>query len=169
MNNRDFLQHVEIPAAAQRLAAAVHRIAHRRAKYLGFSYIETEDAPNSWEELQRAWAESCAHTRPLPVYSGASDKTIYGSRGANWAFRFWHDVVHCQHGLSFSTADELTTGLRQLNELELVEGYGPNTLEYQMLYLDTIGQVEYFAEHGGFIEDQRTWMVEQLLARHSYH
>lgn len=131
--------------------------ASRLSKDLGFSYIDTEQAPNSFEDLQEAYKHSALTHDPLPVFSGASDNTIYTSKEGNWAFRFWHDITHVANGLAFTLAEEVECSSIQAEQVS--KYFGTDSLEYRLFVADTIGQSVYAALHGGeFPKDQLSYV-----------
>lgn len=146
--------------ARQRLSRFILEHAEAIRRHLGFGFIETEDAPETYTDLLLAWKRSILNREPLPVYSGASEGTIYTSPAVNWAFRFWHDVIHCQLRADFSEEGEKRTARAQLKTV--ADRFGADSLEYRLLEADTIGQVEYFAQHGGFVADQLAFVLERV-------
>lgn len=131
--------------------------ASRLSRDLGFSYIETEQAPNSFEDLQEAYKLSAMTHCPLPIFLGASESTIYTSREGNWAFRFWHDVTHVSNGLGFSLAEEVECSSIQAEQV--AKYFGTDSPEYRLFIADTIGQSVYAALHGGeFPKDQLSYV-----------
>ena len=84
-----------------RFTAARHRLGHfvrEQAQLLtecyGITYAAVPDAPSDLPSLCRAWAKAERSGVPFPVWSGASENTIYLGPEANHAFRFWHDSLH---------------------------------------------------------------------------
>lgn len=135
--------------------------AGRLARDLGFSYIETDSAPESFEDLEAAFKHSMQTRAPLPVYMGASEDTIYTSMEANWAFRFWHDVIHASNGYRFTLEDEAKCSLKQA---ECIANYfGKNSDEYRLFIADTIGQSVYAEIHGGLFPDNQLSYVKSIL------
>lgn len=107
---------------------------------LGFRALPTKDAPSTYQQLRGAFAHSLRTGDPLPVSSLYCEDTIFTEPHVNVAFRFWHDVAHCELGLSFSLPDEWELALWHLSQLE-VAGLGPQTTEYELLRMDLLGQV----------------------------
>lgn len=107
---------------------------------LGFRALPTTDAPSTYQQLRGAFAHSVRTSDPLPVSNLFCEDTIFTEPQVNVAFRFWHDVAHCELGLSFSLPDEWELALWHLSQLEAA-GLGPQTTEYELLRMDVLGQV----------------------------
>lgn len=138
--------------------------AHRLAKDIGFSYIESDNAPNTYEELEEAYKLSVKTLAPLPVFSGASDKTIYLTKEGNWAFRFWHDITHVANGYKFTLADEIECSSLQCDQVS--NYFGANSLELKLFVADTIGQSVYAELHGGAFPEDQLAFVKSLIKEH---
>jgi hypothetical protein len=122
---------------------------------LGKDYIPSPNAPSTFKELMQEWHTCCtagllSGTRvPLRVYDGGSDTSIYGSPEANYAFRYFHDLVHCQLQTEFDIAGEIHTARVQeamLGSLSAEEAW--------VFRIDTTGQALYHTMTGEFVEDQ---------------
>jgi len=122
--------------------------AARRAVPQGWRAVE--DAPAEYGALRAAWRPDA----PLLVYSGACERTIYAAPEVNHAFRAWHDATHVRLGADFSIAGEVRTARAQLREAAAL---GADWRTLAMLHADTIGQVQYFARFGRFLDDQRAF------------
>jgi len=147
--------------ARRNLSNFVLEQADLRSRLLGFGYVDAPVAPETYLELVAAYKASMSSGRPLPVWRGASDKTVYTSQGANWAGRYWHDCLHVQHRLQFTTTDEVAIGWLQLGAV--AAEFGADSLEWALMYTDTVGQAYYAAEHGGqFPDDQLAFAIETI-------
>lgn len=153
-----------IDKAREALTHYVIRKAAHTACVLGFSYEPADDAPNTFDALQAAFRASQRGAKPLPVWSGACDETIYTNAEGNYAFRFWHDVIHAVFGLDFSHVGETETAAKQLKDVE--QHFGWDSIEARLFYWDPIGQIDYAAETGGqFVTDQRAFVVGRILSQ----
>ena len=121
-------------------------------KRFGFEFIETDLAPNTFTDLMFAYKNSTAGKVALPVFSGASNNTIYLTPKGNWGFRFWHDLVHCSNNFDFTLQGEIKTALVQLQDI--TNTFGKNSLEYRVFRIDTIGQATYTNLYGKFVDNQ---------------
>jgi hypothetical protein len=137
------------------LAQALHI-----TRVTGINYEESNTAPETYEEVLREFTSAKVLNKPVRVFSGASESTIYTSPAANWAFRFWHDYVHYSFKLDFSVQSEILVGERQCAAVAAEFGLG--SLEYRLMYTDTIGQVQYYAANNSFVENQLEFAKEQL-------
>jgi hypothetical protein len=149
--------------ARESLTSYVLHKAHNIRGLFGFSYWPEKDAPGTFEELQKVFQHSLINQCHMPVYSGGSTKTIYTSAEGNYAFRFWHDVLHCVHNLDFSYEGE--SAVAMLHLMDIGKRFGFDSLEFLLMQADTIGQVEYFRENQAFIDDQLSFALEYIKAR----
>lgn len=148
--------------ARKNLSAFMLTKADQMSRVLGFGYQDADEAPNDYAALLTAWRKAKQTGTFLPVWSGGSDKTVYTSKGANYAFRFWHDALHCMHGLTFNTPDEITIGIMQTAEVAAY--FGADSIESKIMYADTVMQSQYADKHNGeFPEDQLAFVEMQVL------
>lgn len=123
------------------------------------SHFGTDNAPETFQDLKKWELETGGlGYAPLPVWNGASEKTIYSRAAINLAGRAWHDATHLIHGLHFAVADELLIGRIQAMEVrDNLGGWGESAA--LLIEADTIGQTIYHAENGVFPEDQRAFTL----------
>jgi hypothetical protein len=121
------------------LSMFVTDMAHKRAHELGFTWVPAVDAPATYRELKKVFAESVETGTAMPVYSLYCDLSIFKDAATNMALRFWHDSLHIETGLSFSLPDEHELALEHLNIMER-EGIKKHSLEWEMLRIDLLGQ-----------------------------
>lgn len=103
-----------------------------------------DDAPGTFGELMTAQDRLL-----LPVWAGASDKTVYGCARVNWAFRAWHDRTHARYGLDFSREGELITARFQVRELLELCPSAPRWAA-ELVFAEVAAPLDYLAEHGSF-------------------
>jgi len=116
-------------------------------------------APETYEELI---AHLDAGGR-MVVYSGGSERTIYGDPEVNFAFRAWHDWCHWRGRHDFSHEGERAACAMQSEHLVTLYGESPQTLRWRyILQAEIIGQREYYDRHGEFPEDQRAFVAAYL-------
>jgi hypothetical protein len=133
-------------------------------RILSAGYDVSDHAPQTYEELV---AHLEAGNR-MTVYSGGSDRTIYGDPEVNYAFRAWHDWCHWRGRHDFSLEGELATCTMQVRQLVARYGNSSQTQRWQrILHAEVIGQREYFDAHGYFPEDQRAFVDSYLAACHA--
>lgn len=101
----------------------------------------------------------------ITVWTGASDRTIFGSAHVNHAFRAWHDAAHLAGDHPFTPEGERAAAALQC--AQLVEAYGDTpAVRHWCAIVDceVNGQVEYAALHGGeFPADQLAFAKAYLL------
>lgn len=102
-----------------------------------------DDAPQTFEDVARCWAER----RTIVVWTGASEKTIWGAPEANWRFRAEHDAAHLATGLGFDHASEIELAYWQAGR---VEG---DWLKRAVL-IEVAEGARYHRETGLFVADQ---------------
>ncbi len=105
----------------------------------------------------------------IPVWAGASDRTIWSGPSVNYLFRAWHDATHVAACAEFDTAGELRVARIQCAQIE-------GKPERAILWAETAGQVLYHNAHGAFPTDQRLFVahaiahgLERTIARGVYH
>lgn len=138
--------------------------AYRVAKDIGFSYIESDNAPNSYKELELAFNHSMKTKEPLPVFSGASENTVYLSKEGNWSFRFWHDVTHVSNSYQLTLEDEIACSSIQCDQVS--NYFGAHSLELKLFVADTIGQSVYAHLHDGSFPNDQLAFVKSLIKEH---
>lgn len=117
---------------------------NRAVLALAGAHDPREDAPGTFAELM-----ACGGRLALPVWAGASEKTIYGDASVNWAFRAWHDRTHIRYGLDFSRAGELAAARWQITEFRSLYPNAPTYLD-GIIYAEIAAPLDYFAANGSF-------------------
>lgn len=93
---------------------------------------------------------------PFPVWTGASDRTIFATPALNVANRAWHDATHVALGTGFEPGAELATVRVQCAQLRALGGD-----ELARLYwADGAGQQEHYYRFGAFPRDQRAFCFD---------
>ena len=128
------------------------------ARYFGFTFVGTEDAPNDYDTLYQLFRHSRHTGAPLPVSSLNCEDTIYTSPQANMAFRFWHDVSHCVSELTFSGPDEIDLARSHLASFTISTGR-KDDLVYSLFKGEVLGQAMYGAITGDFVTNQRRFVT----------
>lgn len=149
---------IELAEARQRLSAFINQQAGELAGRLGFGWRPVVNAPSTYQQLRGALDHSLNTLEPLPVSSENSASVIYDSPEVNFAFRFWHDVSHVQHGLSFALEDELELALWHLDVLERA-GVAHESIAYRLLQADLLGQLLLMGLAGRFPFDQEEFVL----------
>lgn len=152
------LTQMQFDAARANLSQFILRKAHALQKQIGFGYADRNEAPSDYTALRAAYDASKRTGFALPVWSGGSDKTVYTSRGANYAFRFWHDVLHCVHGLDFALQNEIAIG--HMHVAEVAAHFGPASVEAAIMLADTVRQSQHEALYNEFPADQLAFVWE---------
>lgn len=153
---------IELAEARQQLSAFINQQAEDLAGRLGFGWRPVMDAPSTYQQLRGALDHSLNSLEPLPVSSENSASVIYDGPEVNFAFRFWHDVSHVQHGLSFALEDELELALWHLDVLERA-GVAPASIAYRLLQADLLGQLLLMGLAGRFPFDQEEFVLTCAL------
>jgi hypothetical protein len=118
---------------------------------LPYKWKPVADAPETFEALK---AET-ARLGYIPVSTKASGRTIYGDARVNIAMRAWHDATHLANNLDFSPYHERLVAEKQCAEIH-------NIRDKALLWADTAGQVDYYAYHRSFPDDQRSFVLYWL-------
>lgn len=153
----------EFQQATDTLSRFIEQQARATASKVGFGYVLTPDAPNTYPALRAAFAHSVDTGTPLPISSENSDAVIYAAPSVNPALRFWHDVNHVRRQLDFGLIDELELSLWHLSELENA-GHPPGSLVWRLLHADRTGQACVQAFGRRFPFDQRHFVISCATA-----
>lgn len=115
-----------------------------------------DDAPSSYAELRQHYNA----TGRIAVWSGASDRTIFGDTEINFAFRAWHDARHILGDFDFSLLGEARTCFAQIQDVErLYTGHHRLPFWRALLRAEVIGQASYAHAWGDFPADQRDFVA----------
>lgn len=155
-HQRDYVSTEDLDAARTRLSAYMLHQADKMAEIVGFGYVPAPDAPSTFPALQEAFAHSVTTGTALPVSNEHTDSVVYVSRDANMAFRFVHDCAHIRLKLDFTARDEYELACWHLRRLE-VDGFARDSLEWELLRADTLGQVLISAIARRFPDDQHSF------------
>lgn len=105
----------------------------------------------------------------IPVWAGASARTIWSGPRVNYLFRAWHDATHLACAAEFDHDGEMEVARRQCAQIE-------GKPEKALLWAETAGQVLYHCAHGAFPTDQRVFVahavahgLDRTIARGVYH
>jgi len=150
----------EFNAARWRLSSFVQSKALQMAKRFALSYEPMPRAPETLPEMQRAYRHCIIHSTPFPIWEGGSENTIYISASDNYAFRFWHDMLHLALYAETILVDEVELG--HIHVGCVMAQFGMHSLEAAMMRADTIEQSKYEAEHGHFPVDQLAFVKEYV-------
>lgn len=91
----------------------------------------------------------------LVIWSGASDKTIYGDATVNYAFRAIHDALHLETGLGFSVEHEIEMGRIQASRQS-------SSLMAELVYCEVSMQAAHYGTTGQFVQDQVGFTMSHL-------
>lgn len=97
------------------------------------------------------------------VWSGASDKSIFGDPRVNHAFRAWHDYVHITRQLPFTQAGEHDVMLAQQRHVKALR-LRPQAEQacLALLECEIDDQIQALIDTGAFIDDQVQFTINQL-------
>lgn len=123
-------------------------------------YDVSETAPNSYAALVQHYHD----TGRMEVWSGGSDKTVFGSPEANYAFRAWHDGCHLRGMHAFTPAGEQGAFEEMVSDVRSEYGHTPEADHMvNLLHEEIIGQLTYTQFHGGlFPVNQRAFAAAYL-------
>ena len=95
----------------------------------------------------------------IPVWNGASGRTIYSSAEVNYAYRAFHDHTHLRLQADVNLDDEFQVSCEQTR---IARAWGLPDIEVRALWADSHGQNAYYKRHGKFVEDQRAFVLAYL-------
>lgn len=145
----------ELLEARRKLSHFVLRKARQFESRFGLCYEPHPRAPENLLDMQKAYRHALIHATPFPIWDGASDKTIYLTPEANYAFRFWHDMLHLALYANTVLVDEIELG--HIHVGCVMAEFGMYSLEAALMRADTIEQSKFEAEFGYFPPDQLTF------------
>lgn len=137
---------------------------------LGFGFVPSEHAPNTYDDLRDAWQISTDYQEPLPVSSLNLDDCFFRPEVIH-AQRFYHDAFHMIHQLSFDLSDEVELAFVHMEELA-AHGIARSTMAYQILFADFVGQAVYMMHVKRFVSNQTLFIVDcvsQGMERAIFH
>jgi hypothetical protein len=120
-------------------------------------FVVQENAPSTYEELKEAMTLTVIEGIAYPVWSGASETTIYPTATDNYRFRFIHDYYHYALAKEFTPTDELY--VHQYIE-QLLKDLGVSALARELYSADTEGQTKHHEATGSFPENQRQFAID---------
>ena len=143
----------EIGLARINLSEFVTGLADETAAEFGVSWRGSPCAPATLAGITAEFRTAVMTGLPVRVSSLFCNSTIYIRPEDNVAFRFVHDSRHYFLQAGFETESELLVASCHLSRLQLA-GFGPDSIEFRLLYADTVGQVVFLAETGQFMINQ---------------
>lgn len=150
---------IKVSMLDKSLNVAVLHIADR---LLPMGFDVSDHAPSTYEDLLD-WYNK---TRRISVWSGGSEKTIFGDREVNYAFRAWHDYHHIRLRAPFTAEGERAVLIAQQNDILTLYGYSDKTMHWlDILNAEIIGQREYEDINGVFPDDQMEFVKSYLKSR----
>jgi hypothetical protein len=147
--------------ARHNLSMFVIRQTEKMSKQVGFGYVDCDVAYDDYPSLCAAFAESKRTGLPLKVWSSGSENTIYTSCGANYAFRFWHNCLHAQFGISFDLVGECV--IAGMHVTAVAEEFGMHSLERLMMEADTRQQSIFAFKHSDHFPDNQLQFVTDYV------
>lgn len=123
-------------------------------------------APDTFDSLR----DHVQRTGRMLVWSGASDRTIFGDPEINYAFRAWHDWCHLYgnggQGFPFTREGEAGAVALQQDHLRALYGDTAQTRKWcAILDCEVNGQAQYQAETGQFPADQVAFTIDYLTRK----
>ena len=104
-------------------------------------FYVTDDG-GDYEEVEEAWK----NRNPIPIWTGASEGTIWGSEIANWFFRTWHDSIHCKESCGFGLEGEIEAAVHHMKQAT-AKGYHHLAA---VCWVEIVGQATVFHKTGDF-------------------
>ena len=126
---------------------------------LDFPFYASKEAPHTFEGLQLWAANNELGVDPLPVYSGGSEGSIYGTAQGNYEFRAWHDLIHLTENLSFAIASELQVAEWHCNVLKYIKA--PYAV-IAAIDADVRGQILYYQGTNLYVGNQIRFVEDCL-------
>lgn len=131
----------------------------------------SEGVPESGKAIHSMWLSSKERDTPFRVLNSANDAhNLYFSPSTNLLYRFIHDLDHAvAYEVGRGTTryeDELYLNCRMARRVYLHAIKTHDSLTalavFFAVYHDTVGQVQFYKEHGTFLVNQRAHTVQLL-------
>lgn len=108
--------------------------------------------------------EQITLTKRVTVYTGGSERTIFGAPEVNYDFRAWHEWTHYILRAPFDLNGELAVAHRQCEDIALVFGHYSRTVQWQRLIIaEVYGQALWHERHNAsYLVDQVAFDLEWL-------
>lgn len=117
-------------------------------------YDVAKEAPNTLEETKNHFES----TGRILVWSGASDKTIFGCAETNYAFRAWHDYRHITENAPFNFKGETITYIKQCEDIRTIYEGEQADFYCSVLFAEIIGEIRYRNKNGEFPAQQNAFI-----------
>ena len=118
-------------------------------EFKGATFEPCTKGVNTWEELQQY------RNKPLRIYSGFCDTSIFENSDTNILMRFLHDLTHLKYNLSFNYSDEIKTA--QIHKEQFIDIGSPKII-CDLIYLDTYAQIKYYEKYKRFVQNQKAFV-----------
>mgnify|MGYP001814785098 CR=1 FL=1 len=128
-------------------------------EYAKFVYVEHDDFNE--DDLKGTFLRHYKRfkdTGEIHVWTGASDKTIFGDPTINHKFRAWNDYIHLTNNLGYDAIGESI--VCDIQKEQLPDNF---IFERELLHIEVAGQIHYHALNHAFVEDQRQFTIDYLL------
>jgi hypothetical protein len=134
-------------------------VLHIASRLFPGGFDVSDDAPQTFDAL----TTQLRGGGRMVVWSGGSERTIFGDPAVNYAFRAWHDWCHWRGRHPFTPAGERACLRAQRRHLLALYGDGPRTRRWiALLTAEVLGQQRHFDRHGRFPDDQRAFVAAYL-------
>lgn len=151
------LAHREWSDARIHLSAFVSEQADKLiAERGGFRLLPDGVCPHTLDEMLHAYY----HDYMYPISHDNSGSGIYVTPWVNCKFRYWHDMLHVDHLLDVTFADEVQLGCIHTNAVR--EAFGDDSLEARMMYADTVGQSVHYEMFRRFPDNQSSFVYDYV-------
>lgn len=153
----------EIQLARINLTEWINDLADETATELGVTWRGSSSAPSTLGEVVEEFRAGMLTGLPVRISNRFCENTIYVKPRDNVAFRFVHDSRHYFLRAGFETEPELLVASCHLARLQRA-GFGQESIEYRLLFADTVGQTLFLAETGRFVVDQLRFALRCLTS-----
>lgn len=127
-----------------------------------FIFTDEDDFnPDDIEGTLQNHIKRYEETGKIYIWTGASDRTIFGEPTVNHYFRAWHDYIHITNNLGYDFVGESIVCEIQKSMLPI-----DWVLERNLVHAEIIGQAQYFMLNGEFLNDQRKFTRRYLVTPH---
>lgn len=118
---------------------------------------EDDFNPDDIEGTLKMHIERYEQTGKIHVWTGSSDKTIFGEAKVNHMFRAWHDYIHISQHIGYDIPGEVL--VCEIQKAQLPDHW---ILEKELIQSEVVGQVLHFDRFNEFVKDQRRFTVKYI-------
>lgn len=153
----------ELHVARINLTEFIRARAEETKAELGFGWRPSVCVPVSFDAVTQEFRACAFSGLPMRVSSLHCGRIVYLTPEDEHAFRYLHSTRHVRLQAGFDLGGELRVASCHLAQLKRA-GFGAGSIEFRLLYADTVGQAIFAAEHRCFPADRLRFALRGLAS-----